>query len=245
MVTCLLIYFCCPWLSTVGTSRHPGSSPSSSLLLQPGSAAEVALEAAVTRPQLGTDAGQGCSSSPRLEAGPGRSPRPGVGHAALRELQRRGPSSPRRLPRSLAWGQWLCHPSRSGALLVKAAALEGEPAPAASPRCSRRWAGLGEPRSLLIPGPAGLESLSRWGERGSSWETKPCLHRTALGLLLAQGPWHRGTREGTSSAVQGWAPASGSSPARQVLGMPEQPASSSHSDPGAACSSPSPFQPSG
>lgn len=215
MVTCLLIYFCCPWLSTVGTSRHPGSSPSSSLLLLPGSAAEVAPGAAVTRPQLGTDAGQGCSSSPRLEAGPGRSPRPGVGHAALGELQRRGPSSPRRLPRSLAWGQWpvpsqpeqgsageSCSPggrARSGRLspLLPALGRAGGAALAPHPRHGR--AGTSEP-----------VGRGARGERGSSLGNKAMFTSDSSGLAagsraVAQrdpgGDIQRGPRDGLWPAV--------------------------------------------
>lgn len=60
MVTCLLIYFCWPWLGTVGTSRHPGSAPSSSCR------AEVAPGGAVTRAQLGTDTRALCGTGARL-----------------------------------------------------------------------------------------------------------------------------------------------------------------------------------
>lgn len=110
-----------------------------------------------------------------LDAGPGRLslswlglPGPGRGHAAAEggwgaaaegaELSALPPEVP-------GLGTVACAiPTRSSALLVIAAVLEGEPAPAAFPCCfPALWQRMGQPLSFLSPWhQPRLKSLCRW-----------------------------------------------------------------------------------
>lgn len=180
MVTCLFIYFCCLWLSTVGTSQlcsfllSPPPPPPAGLCCSSGSRGSChSSPAGDKHTGLCLAPGQGCSSSPRtggrswpLLLIPAWDTRSTLGAA------QRGLSSP---PHLYGLGTVACTiPSRSRALLVIAAALEGEPAPAAFPSVCP-WAGAGG--AVLIPHPQhwpGLESLCQWGEEhpAAPWETK-------------------------------------------------------------------------
>lgn len=122
--------------------------------------------------------GRGCGSSPR----PGRlslsrrGTRSAVGAAAERpELPSSAAPGPGTAARAIA--------SRSGALLVIAAAREGEPAPAAVPAVPARSSSLAS---------AGLGSLCRGGEEPESaaaapWETKAMFTSDSAGLAGTSG----------------------------------------------------------
>lgn len=177
MVTCLLIYFCCLWLSTVGMSLLPplsSSSPCRAVLLRwlQGKLSLVpswgqthrAVSGTRTRLQLLT---------PHWRQVLAASPHPGMGHT-----EHFGSCTERpELPTSPPW------PGDSG--LCHSRPEQGSAGDSCSPggrACSGCLSPLSVPRAgaggaVLIPHPQhwpGLESLCRWGEEhpAAPWETK-------------------------------------------------------------------------
>lgn len=146
--------FCCPWLTPVGTSRH-------SQLCRPLSSRRWLWKERHPQPPLQT---HGCCLSvcPACRDREGRLQLFSLHQRlvlAFTELQHRGLSS----PKAPGLGAVACAiPTRSRALLVIAAVLEGGPAPAAFPAaslcCGRGWSRRSHFSAWAeVP-------LCRWGE---------------------------------------------------------------------------------